>query len=196
MGWTGRFEAKNLPVEWAGYQGLAELMELRLLTNRQAQVILLYCRGFGPTQSGKILGTARQDVNKALRVGVKHLVAGNPVLIDIRRRWAKALLHCYANRRGGCSNATLIFDGHGQLVSLRAKVVTADDFETWREKENKPWEARRAVADLDLFAELLAALYANQHEDTFLQSLIPNEPEEDPEEMILRRQPQKAKIPA
>ena len=102
MRFTGFFQATSLSPEWEGYHRLAAEMETRKLTNLQAQTILLYCRGLGPTAIGEVLSERdRRNVGKTLRLGVRRLVGANPELRAIRNKWATALLLCFKNRRGG-----------------------------------------------------------------------------------------------
>lgn len=191
MGWTGYFKARTLSSDWHGYHRLAALMEQRELTVRQAEVILWYCRGLGPTQIGRLVGTERSNVHKTLCVAVKRLVgSAKPELVAIRRTWNQALFHCFKNRRGGCYNPPVVFDRAGNLVSLRPKILIPEDFEVWEEtKEHQFLDAEayipagtpeRRHSDFDLFAELLAALFAQTDPKTVLESLLPDELVEDP----------------
>lgn len=190
MSYSGKFLASSLPPEWRGYQSLTARMEQRELTNRQAEVILWYCRGLGFAEIGRIVGTERSNVHKALRIGVRRLVGPYPELRRIRSLWTAALLKCFRNRRGGKGNPPEVLDRFGQLVSLRARVLTADDFEVWRpiwcdvtlneEQVYPAGGAERGVSDLDLFAELLDALLANEAPEERLERLLPDEIEDDP----------------
>ena len=58
MRFTGFFQAESLSDEWTGYHRLATEMELRKLTNLQAQTILWYTRGLGPTAIGRLVNSS------------------------------------------------------------------------------------------------------------------------------------------
>lgn len=153
---SGKFSAAALAADWRGYGSLARLLEERELTNRQAQAVLLYTRGLGYAEIGRVLGADRQNAYDALRTGVRRLIRHRPELRDRRRRWIRALLDCFKNRRGGGKQPPRIEDENGRVVTVRAPVVTPDDFLTWRYYADG--ESELVHPDLDLFVTLLEEL--------------------------------------
>lgn len=83
MAHSGTFRAESLGDGWNGYERLARLCELARLTNRQAQVTLLFCRGcdYGDIQG--VLGVPWKEVWRSLHVTNEKLERTFPRLLEL-----------------------------------------------------------------------------------------------------------------
>lgn len=131
---SGRFIAPTATgdPEWSGhsFSRLARLCELARLTNREAAILNLYCRGLSLRQMGELLSIERfkivvwrslhRSVNKIVEAGAWGSGASD------RRRLVGDVLLVMRRRRTGHVPAP-VYDERGREVAVRATIVTVDD---------------------------------------------------------------------
>lgn len=127
-----RFVAASVTTDncWRGYEELAVLCEESELTEMQAQVVLLRTRGVPVGQMPIAIGvTTVRAAYYALQGAVRKLSRRCPEMRGLAREAVRDLLTCFRNYHGS-SGGMLTYDQNGRPVTLRAKLVTEDDFLT------------------------------------------------------------------
>lgn len=137
MGNTGYFRAVLLGKEWKDWETLAQVCEKAELSNRQAQVILLHCRGMETPQVCRSLHIPRQEFWRSYRRAGHRLLKAYPRLRtlmesmrDADHNGARAMLRAYLNRRTFADHGPLMSaDENGNVRSIGTSgMVTAHDF--------------------------------------------------------------------
>ena len=129
MAYSGTFSAHALGADWAGYEDLAQLCESAVLTNRQARVVLLWYRGFGPVAIGQLLGCKRTEVWRSLRQANRHVSDAYPQvkewMVLIRSQAHTENREIWETFRDLCRGS-----GRGtgpRMRSTKARVVSPED---------------------------------------------------------------------
>jgi DNA-binding CsgD family transcriptional regulator len=124
-------EAAGAQAEWGGYpyDRLARICEAGGLTEREARVLNLYCRGLSFRAMGEVLGIRRYRVIvwRHLHRAVEKLASVRERERGARREWFRFILECVRNVRQGEAPPTLACDENGRPVTLRARLVSVDD---------------------------------------------------------------------
>jgi hypothetical protein len=148
MGHSGSFGVSDVyetvaTLEWEGiYAQLALLCHRVKMTNREAQVVNLYCRGMSYRQIGHTLGMKNPKTTKGLlRRHLHHAVSKIetylPSLQYDRQKYLRDLLECLRNRRLGGEPPRVLYDSNGREVGARAKPfgTRPEDLLEWSPEE-------------------------------------------------------------
>jgi hypothetical protein len=135
MSFSGYFAATSAPSDWQDYPTLARICEAAELTNRQAEVVLLYCaRQRTYAEIKTILGIPWKEVWRALKAANTHLRRRFPILGLILERLQSGqddesftILQCLRNVVSTGRVPVFIYDDSGRQVTVRARMLTGGD---------------------------------------------------------------------
>ena len=128
---SGHFSGSTLGEEWTRYERLAELCALAGLTNREAECVLLWCRGMGWAEMGRTLKSAGTNCRRDFWRAVDRIAATFPMLADTSQQaWAKVILVCFRNHLPGNQphNAPVLVKTAGEWSPAgRVQIITEED---------------------------------------------------------------------
>ena len=125
---SGFFDPSTLGAGWTRYERLAALCAQASLTTREAELVLLLCRGQGWAEMGRSTHTPRSNCYRDVQRAVRKIGDILPPPESPEREWARFILACIRNRPGTDRAPLLARDENGEWSPAgRCQLVTVDD---------------------------------------------------------------------